>query len=112
MRPLTQAKPVGLVRENQPEPARLFALEGFAEGQQHLVLQKSTPEQHLLLKGGLGQVLGGMRGARDARLLEGAFSPLPHTPATCITFLKSTQMKKPAPRLTKGIPRARRSSET
>lgn len=71
---------MGLVREDQAEPARLFALEGFAKGQQHLVLQKSTPEQHLLLKGGLGQVLGGMRGARDARLLEGAFSltPPPH----------------------------------
>ena len=76
-RPLTQAKPVGLVREDQAEPAGLFALKGFAEGQQHLVLQKSTPEQHFLLKGGLGQVLGGVRGARDARLLEGAFSPPP-----------------------------------
>lgn len=57
-RRLTQAKPVHPVGEDQAEPAGLFALEGFAKGQQHLVIQKAAPEQHLLLKGGLGQILG------------------------------------------------------
>lgn len=43
-RPLTQAKPVGLVREDQAEPPGLLTLEGLAEGQQHLLVQKATPQ--------------------------------------------------------------------
>lgn len=45
----------------------------------------------------------------DPHLLEGGFNP-PSWP--CATFLKSAQIKKPAPRFRKGIPRARSSPAT
>lgn len=75
---------MGFVGEDQAEPPRLFALEGLAEGQQHLVVQKATPEQHFLCKGGLGQVLGGRKGSGCREnvpaplLLEGSFNPPPN----------------------------------
>lgn len=61
---LTQAEPVGLVCKDHPEPAGLLALEGLAEGKQHLAVQEAAPKHHLLLPGALAKVLGG--GRREA----------------------------------------------
>lgn len=39
-----QAEPVGLVGEDDAEPAGLFTLERLARGQQHLAVQKPAPQ--------------------------------------------------------------------
>lgn len=64
---------------------------------------------------GTGKAGGAQEAEEDSaapHLLEGGLYSLPTCSSTHVTFLKSTQMKKPAPRFRKGIPRALSSRET
>lgn len=60
-------------------------------------------------EGGKGS---GCRGDSPAPPLPQRLQLPPARSPTCVTFLRSTQMKKPAPRLRKGMPRARSSPAT
>lgn len=94
---LTQAKAVGLLCEDHAEPAGLLTLEDLAEGQQHLIVQETAPEQTLLLKGALAQVLGGWGKGLRTQGRPQCPSPAggrlePRRPPPQLTFLRSTQM--------------------
>lgn len=54
---LTQPQPVCFVSKDDAEPARLTTFKGFTTGQQNLVIQEASPQQHFLLKGSSFQVL-------------------------------------------------------
>lgn len=49
---------MGLVSEDDAEPSRFTALKSFSTGQEDLIIQKTLPEQQLLLKCACLKVLG------------------------------------------------------
>lgn len=49
---------MGLVSKDDAEPSRFTALKGFPTGQEDLIIQKTLPEQQLLLKCARLKVLG------------------------------------------------------
>lgn len=49
---------MGLVSKDDAEPSGFTTFKGFTTGQEDLVIQKTPPEQHLLLKCACPKVLG------------------------------------------------------